>query len=146
MHRNFFGELFECSEWSFNRSEMHFLVRSINRFFEYTSDFNLNLSNLEGIWRGFELVLSERPTVSQTKMDFLEIKPEKAKRIHQKETGHIIWFICVFAGLAWNWIEWPPWGHSENETYLFSSQGQIFGQNELLGLNFDTVHLTTWQV
>ena len=80
---------------------MHFLVRSINRFFEYTSAFNLNLSNLEGIWRGFELVLSYRPTVSPTKMDFLEIKPEKPKRIHQKETGHVCF--CWFELLV-NWM------------------------------------------
>ena len=71
-----------------NYSSMHFLVRSINRFFEYTSDSNLDLSKLKGFWVGY-FRQSNIPNGNfkvRSKMDFLEIKPEKVKRIHQKDT------------------------------------------------------------
>ena len=71
-----------------NYSSMHFLVGSINRFFEYTSDLNLDLSKLKGFWVGY-FRRSNIPNGNfkvRSKMDFLEIKPEKVKRIHQKDT------------------------------------------------------------
>ena len=120
-----------------NYSSMHFLVRSINHFFEYTSDSNLDLSKLKGFWVGY-FRQSNIPNGNfkvQSTMDFLEIKPEKVKRIHQKDT-----------------VTWVSSGHhmtilrSKNvgDSAFILVYDRILDEKGQLSPNFDIVQSKTW--
>ena len=108
--RKFGANYFGCSKCALNCLSMHFLVRSINRFFEYTSDWNLDLSKLKDLWVGFLRLSNITSKSDSIKNGFSRNKTRESETNLSEGIGscdscgpHDVGILGPFWGLSQKW-------------------------------------------
>ena len=121
---------FERKFWANkNCSSMHFLVRSINRFLEYTSDWNLDLSKLKDLWVGFLRLSNITSKPDSIKNGFSRNKTRESETNLSEGIGS-----CDSCGPHDVGILGPIWGLSQKwrDAVIISSRSNNSNHNSWL--------------